>query len=437
MPTTKRPVTIGADPEFAFAKNGAVVRADSLLSGGTTAKFGTDGRSDTAELRPSAATSASGLVENIRKLIAAQVRRNPTLRDYDWVATPSFNRMPLGGHIHFGFAPDAEFVGILDALLAVPCAMMEPGASARARKANYGNLGDFRPQPWGMEYRVLSTWLSSPARAFAVLGAAHALATLWDNDKNFLRSVFVRAGGPLTAAEKTAYKKHVNRGALRERFFKVRDVLKDLTHDALTAEHRKGLVEFCSFAAKGLWGGPSAVNGPMDWSGNVSAEAVAARRAELKQKRAESKARRQALAAFAASEKTPASVWANPLVAAGLPVQGLSYSASDDMLADICGPMVRASGGSPSIRVIGLRQDRDCEVRIRATNTALGGHAQRAAEALRLRGLSVLVELGVPGMGGASAVEVGLRRDVRDNVEVCRKALAVVALALRGQLEVM
>lgn len=444
MPTNNNQlVSIGADPEFAFSKEGRAVRADSLLRGGTSARFGTDGAPNTAELRPKPATSAKGLVNNIRKLIAAQVRRQPELLGYDWNAEPSFADQPLGGHIHFGFAPDPLFTLILDVLLAFPYAMIERASSAKQRKRMYGRLSDVRPQPWGMEYRSLSTWLLNEDRALAVLATAHALGTLWVNDRAALVELYEKAGGELTVAERTAYQKHQKSG-MKARYLKVRDALKQLRNPALTKDHLAGIHRFRVMASRAGWYGVASVAQEtfVNWKINgakMRADAEtrdAARMEEQKAERAAAAARRRELAALRLESSTVA--WSSPLVAAGVPVGGLSYVESDDMLGEICGPMRR---GAPwavqavdtNVRVIGLRQDRPCQVRITVASEALRTKAENIGDWLAAHNVSVEI---VAGLSISGSSEVGLRRDLRNDVQMCRKVVTVIAMALNGVGEV-
>lgn len=446
MPTNNRPITIGADPEFAFSKDGSPVRAGAILRGGTAAQFGTDGASNTAELRPDPADTASGLVENIRKVIAAEVRRHPDLLGYDWNAVPSFNRQPLGGHIHFGFPPNPEFTKMLDTLLAYPYAMMESSAGARSRKEYYGRLSDVRAQPWGMEYRSLSTWLVNEERAHAVLATAHALATLWVQDRVALTALFLNAGGPLAPQELLGYRKH-SKTAMRERALKVREALKSLRHPALSQDHLDGIKRFCILVRVGAYKGVGQLGETvMSWTlDGVKMKAGAQEReaATREARRAEREAmvaRQRALAALNLS--TMERAWTAPLVEQGIPVQELSWSEADDRLGEICGPMTQRAGRAwtiPSqgatVRVYGLRADRAEGVRLAVSGSpVLVDRLNRVAAWLGERiDLPVVV---VPGNTLLGTVEVGLRRDIRDTPELCRRVLTVVALAMRNIVEV-
>lgn len=95
----RKNITIGADPEFAFIdpqKNG-IVPAFDVVSGGTSAKLGTDGASSTAEIRPDAHIDPLIVVEDIKHLLQ-RLKNVPYL-----VRAGNFPFVPTGGHIHFGF----------------------------------------------------------------------------------------------------------------------------------------------------------------------------------------------------------------------------------------------------------------------------------------------------------------------------------------------
>lgn len=77
------------------------------------------------------------------------------------------------GHVHIGWTDGADITDpkhladcralalALDITLAIPSLSFDPD---NRRRELYGNLGCFRPKPYGMEYRVLSNaWLRDPA----------------------------------------------------------------------------------------------------------------------------------------------------------------------------------------------------------------------------------------------------------------------------------
>jgi hypothetical protein len=72
-----------------------------------------------------------------------------------------------GGHIHVGYPQPSEkinrftLVKLMDLYLGIPSVLMDPD---NERRELYGKAGAFRPQDYGLEYRVLSSfWLQSKA----------------------------------------------------------------------------------------------------------------------------------------------------------------------------------------------------------------------------------------------------------------------------------
>lgn len=199
-------LTLGADPEFCFARNNDLISAANLLSTNRNrgfddepgdddfainpdGEFGLDGCEDIAELRPKPSSDPYILVENIRAALNLGYTKVPGLKNYKWVATPYMDDYSMGGHIHLGFRdlPKGAFAhrlnnrsmtDLLDLYLGVPGILSEPSHEASYRRDNgdYGGLGDYRVQPWGMEYRVLSTWLSHPAVTLSILCLAKTVA---------------------------------------------------------------------------------------------------------------------------------------------------------------------------------------------------------------------------------------------------------------------
>ncbi|WP_424765976.1 putative amidoligase domain-containing protein [Paenibacillus sp. sgz302251] len=179
----RRPLLIGADPEFVLVTPAGKVAAASRFFGeGVGGAAGADavliGRRllyPVAELRPEPAEDPAALAANVRRLLlrAADRISDPSLR---WAAgAMPVPGLALGGHIHISGAPlTSRLLRLLDSFAAFPLAMVEDPAG-RARRPRYGILGDFRQQPHGgFEYRTLPSWLISPAAA----KAAFALALL-------------------------------------------------------------------------------------------------------------------------------------------------------------------------------------------------------------------------------------------------------------------
>lgn len=218
-------ILIGADPEFfVYDQNGKYVSAYGLVSGTkksplpvTNGAVQVDGMALEFNINP--AKDVTTFVNNIESVLS-QLREMvpPSLSfRFDPVADfgkeliqsqplearelgcdPDFNAWENGapnprpdadfdfrtasGHIHIGWTKDEDVnnpdhleacimvTKQLDTMLGIA----EPlWCEPNKRKTLYGNLGAFRPKPYGMEYRVLSNaWLRSPKLRQLVYSAA-------------------------------------------------------------------------------------------------------------------------------------------------------------------------------------------------------------------------------------------------------------------------
>lgn len=194
MPTV-RLMKIGADPEFSFLdREGRMVEANAAISR-VRSKFGLDGCSSIAELRPSPSINPSQVVRNIYGDLLAGYYANPRTRELYWKAGSSVGDgqeedvFATGGHIHFGIhaATSYRIYGnrsdyyrnaseYLDTYLAQVVRLLEDPSELRERlDGEYGFLGDHRSNTHGMEYRVLGSWLTSPRVAEGVLCLAQTI----------------------------------------------------------------------------------------------------------------------------------------------------------------------------------------------------------------------------------------------------------------------
>lgn len=177
----RRPLLIGADPEFVLVTpSGKIASASRFFGAGVGGAAGADamlvGRRllyPVAELRPDPAADPASLAANIRRLMlrAADRISDPALR---WAAgAMPVPGLALGGHIHLSGAPlTGRLLSLLDSYAAFPLALVEDPAG-RARRPRYGTLGDYRLQSHGgFEYRTLPSWLVSPAAAKASFALA-------------------------------------------------------------------------------------------------------------------------------------------------------------------------------------------------------------------------------------------------------------------------
>ncbi|WP_281887131.1 putative amidoligase domain-containing protein [Paenibacillus sp. YYML68] len=178
--SAKRPVMLGADPEFLLVTDRGKVRFASQFVG-KDGPFGCDAIMlpsrrkifPLAELRPAPSTDVRRLIVHLHHTmqLAAKQITDTSLR---WVAGGMPVRgFPLGGHIHFsGVELDVALLRALDNYIALPLTLLEDERTA-GRKPQYGFLGDFRRQRHGgFEYRVLPSWLVSPGVAKGVLALA-------------------------------------------------------------------------------------------------------------------------------------------------------------------------------------------------------------------------------------------------------------------------
>lgn len=189
-------LTLGADPEFGLLSRGALVHADNVITDDTTRtlEFGCDGSGRPVELRPKPATNPLSLVANIRSSLRSGYEKYPDLKSYKWKAGSMVATDPIGGHIHFGH-PELQasedyreaVSNVLNKTLA-PCGVLiEDEEEARVRRmgSTYGGIEHepYRKQDWGMEYRVLSSWIVSPRVAGAVLSTAYSIVDTALHDK--------------------------------------------------------------------------------------------------------------------------------------------------------------------------------------------------------------------------------------------------------------
>lgn len=188
---SKTEITIGCDPEYGLIKAGRLITPSEVISSSTT-EFGIDGSGRVAELRPPYSSTPAGLTANIARVLIEGLMRYPSLTQYKLKAGGTAVDEPIGGHIHFGHPllkkPDkARMVGeALDKTVAVLVLMVEDQEEALNRRigSGYGAIGNgnYRDQPWGMEYRVLPSWLTTPAECEAVLSLSYIVASEFEDN---------------------------------------------------------------------------------------------------------------------------------------------------------------------------------------------------------------------------------------------------------------
>lgn len=166
--------TIGADPELSCAVGNRIISAGDYASEDDNTEFGVDGNGCTFELRPGPSKDPLDVVRNIHDIFVRQVIEKPDFLKFKWIAGGWWRGYPMGGHVHFGLkntviVPEVgvdfldHYVGSISVLLEVR------STGLKRRQDGYGTIHDHRIQPWGFEYRPMSSWLTDPYIAAAML----------------------------------------------------------------------------------------------------------------------------------------------------------------------------------------------------------------------------------------------------------------------------
>lgn len=172
---------IGTDVEFLICScHGRLIPAERLLplqgrAGSDAVYFRDRILYPIAEIRPEPADDPQHLFRHfVHALRLAD--EHMSRGDYIWLAGAMPKRgFSLGGHLHFSnLAFDIEFLRVLDNYLLLPLTMLE-SPSSRQRRFRYGNPGDVRMKPYGLEYRSLPSWLVSPEVTKGVLALTFLL----------------------------------------------------------------------------------------------------------------------------------------------------------------------------------------------------------------------------------------------------------------------
>lgn len=180
-------VSIGADPEFVILNNRLDMLPARNYFRGTRATLGTDGCSAVAEIRPKWKWNAVELTRTIRNILRRAKAKIP--RDAIMVAGNGWKEYATGGHIHLGIGSGSsgrqdlalllpnsgDIIKALD-LVTIALASIDEKSFLRLRhKGHYGNLSEFNNVAWGIEYRSVPSWLTTPAICSATLALAHAI----------------------------------------------------------------------------------------------------------------------------------------------------------------------------------------------------------------------------------------------------------------------
>ena len=217
-------VVLGGDPEFELVRGGWTAGVAELLGAEVELPWGAIGREgDVLELRPRPSPKPETLVRNVGHLLLM------VLRVVGGVPSTVCRWYPLGGHLHIGGVPEGAREDVAKAVDGALGDLFHSLNTVARLQADYGRRGDWRPQPWGVEYRTppSSVW-SHPMVALAFLRGVKWLAERVLSGEDpfghpawpFVRAnaekaaEFVRAhGGKLHLR---AWKEHVGEFDLRE-----------------------------------------------------------------------------------------------------------------------------------------------------------------------------------------------------------------------------
>lgn len=171
---------IGADVELIFTDlaNTRLIPARDVVNNSTSVRFGVDGCSSTAELRPREDEDPRKVIASFARSMKAEVKRRPILNTLKWHGGSYIQGNPIGGHVHFGTGsePTTQMIDYLDSLLAMFLFMMEDSQEHMARmRSGYGNLTSWRRQAWGFEYRTLPSFITEKKLALGVLSLAKVI----------------------------------------------------------------------------------------------------------------------------------------------------------------------------------------------------------------------------------------------------------------------
>ncbi len=209
MRKKKNIMKIGTDPEMALINNnnGEVTRANAYSffgSCGPNDKIGCDGAGTPVELRPSAVPltrirDMDNEIAHLYQKIDGWCRKKNLFIEGGAIGGKLRNGISIGAHIHFGSEelktnyrdldygrnlpiPEVVAKDNINRLTRSMDTYFTPIANffikkeeiIQRRKIGYGKLGEYRNQPWGIEYRTPYCFLMSPL----LTGGLYALASL-------------------------------------------------------------------------------------------------------------------------------------------------------------------------------------------------------------------------------------------------------------------
>lgn len=200
---------LGADPEFRL--KGIKARTIVPFEG----KFGADGpNSQICELRPDPKYTPDEMVRELESILRSGWRMYPEARRTKWLAGSCPERLPIGGHIHFGIKLDGGRETLLDALdkfLSPLILLLENEDEARERRrSDYGKLSfDYRGfdnKDYGFEYRGPASWLVSKQIARSVFAVAKTIGFEYMDNKSIEHSKILLSTINIDTAFKEAYR---------------------------------------------------------------------------------------------------------------------------------------------------------------------------------------------------------------------------------------
>ena len=108
----------------------------------------------------------------------------PSLNIYDDKAEvrvpPDYPVRSAGGHIHVGNSLQGEdakrFIAVMDVLVGNTCVLIDRHPKAAERRQVYGRAGEYRIQPYGVEYRTLSNFWLQGHQLWSLIGGLTKLA---------------------------------------------------------------------------------------------------------------------------------------------------------------------------------------------------------------------------------------------------------------------
>ena len=180
---------IGADPEFIFGERNQPIMDDEFpddnpayvyaekFGMNTIEAFGADMNGRLAELRVFPNRFVLNVVASLLDTLRWMNEAYPAVNKFKWCAPAIMAKDGIGGHVHIGRRrkDTNEFVKSLDMLVNVLSStniVDGVGHAQRKIQTKYGKPSDIRPQPHGIEYRTMPTWLSSPWSAYLTLTLA-------------------------------------------------------------------------------------------------------------------------------------------------------------------------------------------------------------------------------------------------------------------------